>query len=91
MSVNGRVLFTMDLLIFFGFKRLNDSYCHYEAWKSQAFFYYLTDCIRLKEESHKHTYDGLRVSKTWANYNFGVNYPFIAAGYITISNVYRMY
>ncbi len=32
------------------------------------------DCIHLKKESHIH-YDGLRVSKSWHNFHFWVNYP----------------
>jgi len=28
-------------------------HCHYKAWKSQDIFYN-SDCIRLKEENHKH-------------------------------------
>ncbi len=29
-------------------------HCHDKAWKSQDIFKYNSDCIRLKEESHKH-------------------------------------
>ncbi len=47
-------LFMMDWCTFLSFKISTSIHCHYIVWKSQdIFFLYNSDCICLKDESHK--------------------------------------
>ncbi len=65
--------FLMDGCTYLGFKILTPINCHYKVRRSQDIFN-ITQIVFIWKKKVIYTKDGLRVSKSWGNFHFLVNY-----------------